>query len=134
MTIQRYSLYLGLGLAKARDAVALFPLSAFLEDFNALEAFHYVALAAQSGRCAETTMLCHKIFLLGRPYGGRMVYHEFSHLQMMKFCLLVDEVVCASRRELINCARGFATEMPQMRVDHLQPPQSSLRALRGKAA
>jgi len=44
-------------LAQAGDPVAFFPLAAFLEQFQALEAFQDVPLAAQCGRGAETTML-----------------------------------------------------------------------------
>jgi hypothetical protein len=45
------------GLAQTRDAVAGFPLAAFLEKFGALEALQDIAFAAQSGRRAQTAML-----------------------------------------------------------------------------
>ena len=44
-------------LAQAGDPVAFFPLAAFLEQFQALEAFQDVPLAAQGGGRAQTTML-----------------------------------------------------------------------------
>jgi len=47
----------GLGFAEAGDAVAGFPLAAFLEDFDALIAFEHIAFAAQGGRGAEAAML-----------------------------------------------------------------------------
>lgn len=47
----------GFGLAEAGDAVAGFPLTAFLEDFDALKALHDVSFAAQSGRGAQAAML-----------------------------------------------------------------------------
>ena len=46
-----------LGLAETGDPVAVFPLAAFLEDFSALKTLEDIALAAQSGRRAETAML-----------------------------------------------------------------------------
>jgi hypothetical protein len=46
-----------LGLPEAGDPVAIFPLTALLEDFDALKALHNIALAAQIGRRAETAML-----------------------------------------------------------------------------
>jgi hypothetical protein len=46
-----------LRLAQTRDAVAFLPLAAFLEDFDALEALHDIALATQRGRRAQTAML-----------------------------------------------------------------------------
>jgi len=47
----------GFSLAQASDTVAILPLAAFLEDLDALKAFHDIALAAQCGRRAQTTML-----------------------------------------------------------------------------
>jgi hypothetical protein len=47
----------GFGLAEAGDAVAVFPLAAFLEDFDALKPLEDAAFAAQGGRGAEATML-----------------------------------------------------------------------------
>jgi len=47
----------GLGLAQARDALAIFPLAAFLEHFEALEPLEHIPLAAQSCRCPKTSML-----------------------------------------------------------------------------
>jgi hypothetical protein len=44
-------------LAQTRDAVASLPLAAFLEKFRALETLEDIALAAKSGRCAQTAML-----------------------------------------------------------------------------
>lgn len=46
-----------LGFAETRNAVAVFPLTAFLEDFRAFETLENIALAAKGGRCTETTML-----------------------------------------------------------------------------
>jgi hypothetical protein len=46
-----------LGLAQTGDAVTLFPLAAFLEQLNALEALEHVSFAAQSGSRPQTTML-----------------------------------------------------------------------------
>jgi hypothetical protein len=45
------------GLAQARDTIALFPLTALLEQFNSLKAFKNVSFPAQSGSRAQTTML-----------------------------------------------------------------------------
>jgi len=47
----------GLGLAEAGDAVAGFPLAAFLEELHALKALEHVAFAAQGGCGAEAAML-----------------------------------------------------------------------------
>jgi len=46
-----------LGLAETRDAVAGFPLAAFLEEFGALKTLENIAFAAQGGRRAEAAML-----------------------------------------------------------------------------
>ena len=46
-----------LGFTETRDAVAGFPLAAFLEDFRALKTLENIALAAQGGRRAEAAML-----------------------------------------------------------------------------
>jgi hypothetical protein len=43
--------------AQTRDAVAVFALAAFFEKFRALKTFEDIALAAQSGRRAQTAML-----------------------------------------------------------------------------
>ena len=45
------------GLAQAGDAVAWFPLPAFFEQFNALDALQDVTFAAQSGSGPKTTVL-----------------------------------------------------------------------------
>jgi hypothetical protein len=45
------------GLAQAGDAVALFPLAALLEQFQALETLQNVPFSAQGGRRAQTSML-----------------------------------------------------------------------------
>jgi len=45
------------GFAKAGDAVAFFPLTAFFENFEALKALEHVPFAAQSGGCAQAAML-----------------------------------------------------------------------------
>ena len=50
-------LHCGLGFAEAGDAVAVLPLAAFLEQFDALEALENIALAAEGGRRAQTAML-----------------------------------------------------------------------------
>jgi hypothetical protein len=47
----------GLGLTETRDAVAVFPLTPFFEDFDALKAFHDVALSTESGSGAEAAVL-----------------------------------------------------------------------------
>jgi hypothetical protein len=47
----------GLGLAEAGDAVAVFPLTPFFEDFDALKAFHDIALSTKGGSGAEATVL-----------------------------------------------------------------------------
>jgi hypothetical protein len=58
LTIQRFNKSgVRLGFAETRDAVALFPLAAFLEDFRAFKTLEDIALAAQGGRRAETAML-----------------------------------------------------------------------------
>jgi hypothetical protein len=55
------SFYLGLGfrfgLAEAGDAVAGFPLAAFLEEFGALKTLEHITFAAQCGGRAQTAML-----------------------------------------------------------------------------
>jgi hypothetical protein len=53
----KFSSRLGLRLAETRDAVAVFPLAALLEEFGALKTLEDIALAAQSGRRAEAAML-----------------------------------------------------------------------------
>ena len=50
-----------LGFPQTGDAVAFLPLTAFLEQFNAFEAFQNVALGAQCAGALKTTMLSHKI-------------------------------------------------------------------------
>jgi hypothetical protein len=50
-------LYRRFSLAQARNAVALFPLPALLEQFHAFKAFHNIPFAAQSGRRPQTPML-----------------------------------------------------------------------------
>ena len=45
------------GFVEARDAVAILPLAAFLEEFGALEALEDIALATEGGRRAQTAML-----------------------------------------------------------------------------
>jgi len=58
LTIQRFNgLRVGLSFAQTRYAVAGLPLAALLEKFRALEALEDIALAAKSGRRAETAML-----------------------------------------------------------------------------
>ena len=46
-----------LGLAETGDAVALFPLAAFLEQFRALKTLEHIPFAAQRGSRAQTPML-----------------------------------------------------------------------------
>jgi hypothetical protein len=46
-----------LGFAQAGDAVALFPLAAFFEQFRALKTLEHIPFAAQSGSRAQTPML-----------------------------------------------------------------------------
>jgi hypothetical protein len=50
-------LHVGFGFAEAGNAVAILPLAALFEKFGALEAFEDIALAAESGRRAQTAML-----------------------------------------------------------------------------
>lgn len=50
-------LSVGFGFAKADDAVALFPLAAFFQNFDALKSFEDVAFAAERAGGAETAML-----------------------------------------------------------------------------
>ena len=58
LTIQRFNeLRVRFRLAQTRDAVAGLPLAAFLEKFRALETLEDIALAAKSGRRAQTAML-----------------------------------------------------------------------------
>ena len=65
------------GFAKADDAVALFPLAAAFEDFDAFEAFENVALGAKRAGAFETTMLSHKILSPRTfPCEGRDLYHS----------------------------------------------------------
>jgi hypothetical protein len=45
------------GFAEADDTVAVFPLTALFKKRNTLETFEDIALAAKSGRCAQTAML-----------------------------------------------------------------------------
>jgi hypothetical protein len=47
----------GLGLTETGDTVAVFPLTPFLEDFDALKAFHDVALSTEGGSGAEAAVL-----------------------------------------------------------------------------
>lgn len=47
----------GLRFAQAGDAVALFPLTALFEDFQALKALEDIAFSAQGGGRAKTAML-----------------------------------------------------------------------------
>lgn len=44
-------------LAQTGDAVAVFPLAAFLEKFGALKALENIAFATQGGCCAQAAML-----------------------------------------------------------------------------
>jgi len=53
----RFGLRIPLGLAKAGDPVALFPLAAFLEQFNPLKALEHIPFATQRGSRAQTSML-----------------------------------------------------------------------------
>jgi hypothetical protein len=46
-----------LGLAKAGDAIAGFPMPALFKDFKALKPFEHIALSTQSGCCSKTPML-----------------------------------------------------------------------------
>jgi hypothetical protein len=47
----------GLGFAQAGDAVAVFPLTAFLEQFRAFKTLEHIPFAAQHGGRAQTSML-----------------------------------------------------------------------------
>lgn len=47
----------GLGLAETRDAVAVLPLTPFFKDFDALKAFHNVALSTEGGSGAQAAVL-----------------------------------------------------------------------------
>jgi len=46
-----------LGFAQTGDAVALFPLTAFFEQFGALKTLEHIPFATQGGGRAQTTML-----------------------------------------------------------------------------
>jgi hypothetical protein len=50
-------LHIRLGFAETGNAVAVLPLAALFEEFGALEALEDIALAAESGRRAQTAML-----------------------------------------------------------------------------
>ena len=50
-------LHFRLGLAQAGDAVAFLPLAALLENLDAFKPFHDIALGAQVGGGAQTSML-----------------------------------------------------------------------------
>jgi hypothetical protein len=52
-----FGLHVRFGLAQARDSLALFPLTPFLEDFQTLIALEDIPFAAQSGSRAQTPML-----------------------------------------------------------------------------
>jgi nitrogenase molybdenum-iron protein alpha/beta subunit len=52
-----FSLSFALGFAKACDAVALFPLTAFLEKFEPLKTLQNISFSTQSGGCAQAAML-----------------------------------------------------------------------------
>jgi hypothetical protein len=54
---QAQGLGLAFGLAQPGNAVALFPLTAFLEQFQSLKALQYVSFAAQGGGGAQAPML-----------------------------------------------------------------------------
>ena len=47
----------GFGFAETGDTVAVFPLAAFFEDFNALKTLHDIALSTEGGSGAEAAML-----------------------------------------------------------------------------
>jgi len=56
--LRRYGcLSFAFGLAQAGNAVAGFPLTAFLEQFQALKALEHVSFTAQGGGGAQTPML-----------------------------------------------------------------------------
>ena len=57
-----------LGLAKAGDALALFPLAALFEQFETLKALEHITLAAQRRRRPQTPMLSH--ILISLPLSG----------------------------------------------------------------
>jgi len=46
-----------LGLTETRNPVAVFPLTAFLEQFRALKTLEHISFAAQRGSRAQTSML-----------------------------------------------------------------------------
>ena len=56
----RPGLFGRLGLPEAGHAVPVLPLTAFLEQFDALVALQNVALHAEGRRCAETVVLRHR--------------------------------------------------------------------------
>ena len=73
----RFRLGFGFGFTQAGDAIAILPLIAFFEDFDAFEAFQNVAFGAQSAGALKTTMLSHKIvFSSTFPCEGRDLYHS----------------------------------------------------------
>jgi hypothetical protein len=51
------ALRFGLGFTETGDPVAVFALTAFLQEFSALKTLENIAFAAQSGRCAQAAML-----------------------------------------------------------------------------
>ena len=53
----RAALRLAFGFAQAGDPVALFPLTAFLQQFQALKPLEHISFAAQGGGGAQATML-----------------------------------------------------------------------------
>lgn len=57
-TLDRLSF--GFGFAKADNAVAVFPLAAFFENFHAFETFEDVALGAKCAGAFKAAMLTHK--------------------------------------------------------------------------
>jgi hypothetical protein len=58
LTIQRFNeSRFGFRFAEAGDAVAVFALAAFFEEFRAFKTLEDIAFAAQGGRCAQAAML-----------------------------------------------------------------------------
>ncbi len=58
-------LILWLGFRKTYDALAVFELAAFAEEFNAFKAFQDTATGGDAALAFQTWMLAHKIKMVG---------------------------------------------------------------------
>jgi hypothetical protein len=59
-------LILWFGFGKADDALAVFELAAFAEEFNAFETFQDTAAGGDAALAFETWMLAHKLKMVGK--------------------------------------------------------------------